>query len=173
VITQSITITHSRSSAEPFFLERRGLAPFSFSFYDWLLIYDWTTYIASRRTYRKHIRCLAMDIGKEHRKHLFLYCIYARCIATEVTRLLPAYSLPRECVYQSLPSNGSTYHSIVLLLYCNTLWVLPSSVGSGVFATVDFPNLQPGGLGTTLHLAPILWPVWYGSPYQELTLPQA
>jgi hypothetical protein len=32
-----LTITHNKSSAEPFFLDCRRLAPFSFSFYDWLL----------------------------------------------------------------------------------------------------------------------------------------
>jgi hypothetical protein len=32
-----ITITHNQSSAETFFLDCRGLTPFSFSFYDWLL----------------------------------------------------------------------------------------------------------------------------------------
>jgi hypothetical protein len=57
-----ITINYNnlqKSSAKFFFLDCRGFAPFSFSFYDRLLIYDWTTYIASRRI---------------HRKHLFLYC---------------------------------------------------------------------------------------------------
>jgi hypothetical protein len=32
--SQSITRTHNQSSAKPFFLDCRGLAPFSFSFYD-------------------------------------------------------------------------------------------------------------------------------------------
>jgi hypothetical protein len=35
------------------------------------------------------------------------------------------------------------------------------------------PNPQPGGPGTTLLLAPTLWPVWHGWLYQELTLPPA
>jgi hypothetical protein len=38
-----------------------------------------TTYIISRRTHRKHIRCPARDICEPYRKHLFLYCcIYSR-----------------------------------------------------------------------------------------------
>jgi hypothetical protein len=36
----TISLNHNQSSAEPFFLDCRGLAPFSFSFYDSLLIYE-------------------------------------------------------------------------------------------------------------------------------------
>jgi hypothetical protein len=89
-------IIHSQSSAEPFFLVSRGLAPFSFSFYDWLLIYDWTTYIASRRIYRKHIRCENHIEYASSSIVLFTAC----CIAKKIIRLLPAYPLPRECVYR-------------------------------------------------------------------------
>jgi hypothetical protein len=39
--------------------------------YDWLLIYDWTTYVVKRRTHRKHIRCPAMDIWELHRKNIY------------------------------------------------------------------------------------------------------
>jgi hypothetical protein len=106
---QSITRTHNQSSSELFFLDCRGLAPFSFSFYDrllfygdwlvsdlrvthsdllttshlrlhWILtlyesipLYEWTTYIASRRINRKHIR----------------YCwevFNARCVGTSTAR---------------------------------------------------------------------------------------
>jgi hypothetical protein len=74
----------NQSAAEPFFLDCRGLAPFSFSFYDWLLIHDWTTYIVSRRTDRKHICFSAMDICEPHRKHRFLYsCIYGALHSNE------------------------------------------------------------------------------------------
>jgi hypothetical protein len=38
--SQLITITHNQSSAEPFFVDCRGLAPFSFSFYDWFIHSD-------------------------------------------------------------------------------------------------------------------------------------
>jgi hypothetical protein len=39
-----ITINYKnlQSSAEPFFLDCRGLDPFSFSFYDWLLSWSWS-----------------------------------------------------------------------------------------------------------------------------------
>jgi hypothetical protein len=74
---QLITITLNQFSAEPFFLDCRGLAPFLFSFCDWLLIYNWTTYIVSARTNGKHTRCPAMDICESHRKHLFPYCFYS------------------------------------------------------------------------------------------------
>jgi hypothetical protein len=43
---------------------------------------------------RKHIISV---VGKS--------CLQRHCIATEVTLLLLLYSLSRECVYQSLPSN--------------------------------------------------------------------
>jgi hypothetical protein len=33
--------------------------------------FDWTTYKVSRRTHRKHIRCLPMDISEPHRKYFF------------------------------------------------------------------------------------------------------
>jgi hypothetical protein len=81
--------THKQSSAEPCFLNCRGLAPFSFSFY------DWTTYVVSRRIQRKHICCPAMDIWEPQRKHLF-------CC--------------QECVFiDPLPCNGSTCHIIDML----------------------------------------------------------
>jgi hypothetical protein len=34
-------------------------------------------------------------------------------------------------------------------------------------------NPQPRGTGTALRLAPTLWRVWHGWPYQKLTLPPA
>jgi hypothetical protein len=46
LITTNYT-NSNQSSAEPFFLDCQGLAPFSFSFYDWLLIYGihiWVKY---------------------------------------------------------------------------------------------------------------------------------
>jgi hypothetical protein len=81
------TITHSQSSAEPFFLACRGLAPFSFSD-----SFDSVLY---------HLYNLkAVDICEPHRKHLFLYCcIYSALHRNQVIRLLSAYSLSRECVY--------------------------------------------------------------------------
>jgi hypothetical protein len=48
LLTASLTITlnHNQSSAEPFFLDCRGLAPFSFLFYhsDWLLTWNSALY---------------------------------------------------------------------------------------------------------------------------------
>jgi hypothetical protein len=38
--------------------------------------YDWTTYIVSRRSHRKHICCPAMAMCEPYRKHLFHYWIY-------------------------------------------------------------------------------------------------
>jgi hypothetical protein len=99
-----MTRTHDQSSAEPFFIDCRGFAPFSF--YYCLLIYDWTTYIVSRRIHRKHIRCPAMDICEPHRKSLFLYCcIYSAlhnnrsypnvaCVFVAVGRCLPSRCPP-------------------------------------------------------------------------------
>jgi hypothetical protein len=89
----TISRNHTQSSAEPFFLDCRGLASFSFSFYDRLLIYDWTTYTVSRRTHRKYTLCPAMDICELHRKHRFLYC----------------------CIYSALHNNGS--YPIVACLF--------------------------------------------------------
>jgi hypothetical protein len=52
---QSIIAAYNHSSAEPFFLDRRGLS--SFSFYDWLQ----TTFVvpyqfSARTTHRKHTK---------------------------------------------------------------------------------------------------------------------
>jgi hypothetical protein len=53
-----------------------------------------TTYIVSRRTHRKHIRCQAIDICEPHRKHLF-------CC--------------QECLFIGpLPSNRPTCHNIIV-----------------------------------------------------------
>jgi hypothetical protein len=71
-LVNSITIIQNQSSAEPISFECRGLAPFSFSSYDCLLIYHWTTYIVPKRLHRKHLRWPAMDICEPHKKHLFL-----------------------------------------------------------------------------------------------------
>jgi hypothetical protein len=60
----------------------------------------WTTYIISRRTYRKHIRCPAMDICEPHKNTASSVVFAAHCMATEFIRSLPAYSLPREYVYR-------------------------------------------------------------------------
>jgi hypothetical protein len=89
----------SQSSVETFFLDCWGLTPFSFSFYDWLLIYDWTTYTGSRRTHRKHIQQWI------YANHIESTCssiviFTARCLETEVIRMLPASSLSREYVYR-------------------------------------------------------------------------
>jgi hypothetical protein len=61
-ICNSLTVTtaHIKSSFQrPTPLYSFVLLQFLFSFYHWLPIYDWTTYIVSRRA---------------HRKHCFLYC---------------------------------------------------------------------------------------------------
>jgi hypothetical protein len=58
-----------------------------------LLIYDWTTYIVSRRIRRKHIRYPAMDMCEPHGKHLF--CCQ-KCV-----------------LIGPLPSNGSTFHNLI------------------------------------------------------------
>jgi hypothetical protein len=116
---QELTI---KSSAELFFLDYRGLAPFSF--YDWLLFYgdwlgsdlrvtqlwipndDWsdcwlqyewmplyerTTYMISRRIHRKHTRYWE---GADHRKHRS--CIVGR---VSVGACLPSLCLAMDlCV---------------------------------------------------------------------------
>jgi hypothetical protein len=69
------------------------------------------TYVVWFGPIEKHMRCPAMDICEPHRKHIFLYFIYKRCIATEVIRLLPAYRCWGNMFTKSLPSNGSTFHA--------------------------------------------------------------
>jgi hypothetical protein len=157
LLTASFTITrnNNQSSAEPFFLGRRGLAPFSFLFYDALLIYDWTTHVVSRRNHRRH-PFPAMDISEPHRKHRFLFCcIYSAlhrngsylifacvfvvtycCKLDSETGCLPRICLRGNVFTESLPSNGCTCHNIIRN-FCNLFkdlniqsykikWKLPS-----------------------------------------------
>jgi hypothetical protein len=77
------------------FLYTHSQSIFSRALHPWLprtrsilisdLIRFCTTYIVSRWTHTKHIRCPATDICESHRKHFFLYC----------------------CIYCALHSNGS------------------------------------------------------------------
>jgi hypothetical protein len=117
LLTPSFTISrnHNQSSAEPFFLDRRGFALFSFSFCDWLLIYDWTTYIVSRKTHRKHIRCPAMGTYEPHRKHLFLYCFN----------------------YSALHSNGS-YPIVACVFVVAGMCLLSRCPATGLHVTIYF-----------------------------------
>jgi hypothetical protein len=109
----TISLNHNQSSAEPIFLDCRGLAPFSFSFYEWLLIYDWTTYTVSRRI---------------HRKHGFLCCCDGMFTAP-----LPSSrsSIPRVCfcgnVFSDpLPSGPRRKHFLKYLFCClRVFWALP------------------------------------------------
>jgi hypothetical protein len=79
-----ITIPHNKSSAEPFFLDRRGLAPFSFSF-DSVLYYLHN-----------------LEGGHTENTASSTVVFTAPLLLTEVIRLLPTYSLPRECVYRDV-----------------------------------------------------------------------
>jgi hypothetical protein len=97
-------------------LDWTGLAPFSFSFYDWLPIYDWNTNIVSRRTHRKHIRCPpAIDICELHRKHIFIYC----------------------CTYSALHRNGN--YPIVACVFVVAGMCLPSRCpATSLHVTIHF-----------------------------------
>jgi hypothetical protein len=87
-----------------------------------------TTCIVSRRTNRKHIRCLAMDIYELHRKHLFFYCcVYSSLHTNGSYPMLPAYFghglsldimlfrafLCGNVFRDPLPSNGYMRHNII------------------------------------------------------------
>jgi hypothetical protein len=101
LILQSLVFTINYKNtifSRPFFLDCRGLAPFSFSFYDWLLIYDRTTYTVSRRIHIRSTRCPAMYANHIENTASSVAVFTARCIAREVIRSLLAYSLPRECL---------------------------------------------------------------------------
>jgi hypothetical protein len=96
------------------------------------MIYDWTTYIVSRCTHRKHIYCPAVDICKPHRTHHFLYCciysvLHKKGICPIIAFLfvvayfcrlyLSAGCLPRICLLgnmftESLLSSRSTCHNM-------------------------------------------------------------
>jgi hypothetical protein len=119
MISQSVTMTHSQSSGVPSFLECLGPAPFSFSFCDWLLSFDWTTYIVSRRIHKEHVHRPAMDTCEQHRKHLFLYCcIYSAFHSNGLVRIRccgNVFTAP-------LPRNGSICHSIFEYLKKNYTW---------------------------------------------------
>jgi hypothetical protein len=43
-------------------------------------------------------------------------CLRCRCIETAILLLLPAYSFPRECVSNPLPSNGSFRHTVYAII---------------------------------------------------------
>jgi hypothetical protein len=97
-----------------------------------------------RRTHRTHIRCPAIDIYEQHRKHNLLYCcIYSTLhrngiypivacvfvVAYCYRRYLATGCLSRICLHgnvftESLPSNRSTCHNInkiiLNLLKCST-----------------------------------------------------
>jgi hypothetical protein len=95
-----ITINYNNSQpifSRSLFLDCRGLSPFSFSFY------DWTTYIVSRRTQRKHPFPSSGHANHRENTSSSILLFTACCIATEVIRLLPVYALTRECVYQVVP----------------------------------------------------------------------
>jgi hypothetical protein len=122
------SLNHNQSSAEPFFLDCRGLALFSFSFsFNSDLTWFFTTYTLSRRIHRKHIRCPATDICEPHRKHLFLYsCIYSALhsngsypIVAFVFVVAGMY-LPRRCLamdlHVTIPSKpGKVFHRHFIL----------------------------------------------------------
>jgi hypothetical protein len=84
LLTPSLTISlnHNQSSAEHFFLDCRELPPFSYSF-DSVLYYLYSIWVDPQKT------PLPLLLYLQH-----------HCTETEVTRLLPAYSLSRECVYR-------------------------------------------------------------------------
>jgi hypothetical protein len=78
-----------------------------------ILIYCWTTYIDSRRTHRKRIRCSAMDICEPHRKHLFLCCIYSSLHKRKLSDCFLRIRCCGNVFTESLPSNESTCQNII------------------------------------------------------------
>jgi hypothetical protein len=73
----------------------------------WLLIYDWTTYIVSRRTHRKHIRCPAMDICEPYRKHLFPHCIYSALYSSGSSPIVACvFVVAGMCLPSRCPATG-------------------------------------------------------------------
>jgi hypothetical protein len=103
LLTPSCTITrnynNSQSSGELFFLYCRELAPFSFSLWFYSVLYylynleadPWKTSVAQQWIYANHIENTSCDtVSILHLQH--------HCIATEVIRILSAYSLSRECL---------------------------------------------------------------------------
>jgi hypothetical protein len=101
-------------------------SPHSHSLSFWLLIYDWTTYVVSRRTHKQHIRCPVMDICKRHRKHLFFCCTSA---------------------YSALHSSGS--YPIVACVFDVAGMCLPSRCpATGLHVTI----LSHGGRKTKLKM---------------------
>jgi hypothetical protein len=144
-LTSSVTVSPNHNQLQELTIFSRTLLPWlprtrtiPFAFYDWLLIYDWTTYRVSKRIHRRHILYPAMDTCELHRKYLFLYfCIYSAlhrngsypivaCISvvSYCCRLYLAMGcLARICLRgnvftESLPSNGSTCHTIMYVYMC-------------------------------------------------------
>jgi hypothetical protein len=148
------------------------LSPFLFSFSDWLLIYDWTTYMVMRRIHRKHIRWPAIEICEPHGKHLFFYCyiysalqrnesypIVARVFVVSyccrfylATGWLPRICLSANVFTASLPNNGSTCRNIVVWcsVYLNFIYLY---IQEYIHKEPGFQrNLLPPS--STLQLAP-------------------
>jgi hypothetical protein len=85
---------------------------------DWLLIYDWTTYIVQKRIRRKQNRCPATDICEPHTKYLFLCCIYS-----------------------ALYSNGS--YPVVACVFVVAGMCLPSRCpATGLYVTISIKEYQ-------------------------------
>jgi hypothetical protein len=90
------------------------------TFYSWTLSstlnYCWLLVIQTRvGSHGKHVCCPATDICEQHTKHRFLYCIYN---ADAYKRKLSHCCLRIRCrgtvFSESLPSNGSTCHNILI-----------------------------------------------------------
>jgi hypothetical protein len=65
------------------------------------LILFCTTYIVSRRTLRKHIRCPA--VCEPHRKHVFLYCLIYSALHSNGKYPIVAYVFAvAKCVYRAV-----------------------------------------------------------------------
>jgi hypothetical protein len=146
----AVNYNKSQSSAAPFFLDCRGLTPFSF--------YGWTTYTVSTRLHRKHIRCPAMDICEPHRKHLFLYCcIYSALHSNGSYPIVACIFAVAECVYQVVALQWvymSQYFYHLCWEFLHPLWVTSRQYYRPGFddtwaSTRGFRRWQSGMLTTT------------------------
>jgi hypothetical protein len=100
-VSLSLQITHEVFLSQPNFFVANSKHSTQFNCYAPKLI-SWQTGVSKLDSAR--LLFFITTLHGPRRKHIFSIvgkvCLQRRCIATEITRFLLAYSLPRECVYR-------------------------------------------------------------------------
>jgi hypothetical protein len=83
LVLQSLVITINLQPNHSFLIVEDSLHSCSLSFYDWLLIYEWTIYMVSRQNHRKHcfLYCYIYSLLHSNGSYPVVVCI---CIAVKM-----------------------------------------------------------------------------------------